>query len=177
MDTKIVIRNLREGDIEGLVQAFPFPWSTPEAMQKLWQNYLKEQDEGIRTSCLLESGTEICGYGHFLRVGENPTFRSMDIPEVNALWIGDSFRRRGLATQLIAHFEEMARHEGYHTLGLGVGLYKDYGPAQQLYFKLGYSPDGNGITYKGEPVTPGSNYPVDDELILWLTKNLRIKRK
>lgn len=172
MDTTVLIRNLREDDIERLVQSFACPWSIPEATQKSWEQYLKEQDEGIRTSCLLEMGSEICGYGHLLRVGENPYFRSQDIPEINALWIGECYRRQGLARQLIAHLEELARKEGYRTVGLGVGLYKDYGPAQQLYFKLGYCPDGNGITYKGELVIPGSAYPVDDELILWMTKPL-----
>ena len=51
-----------------------------------------------------------------------------------------------------------------------MGLYKDYGPAQKLYSKLGYSPDGNGITYKGQPAIAGQSYVLDDDLILWLTK-------
>ncbi len=53
-----------------------------------------------------------------------------------------------------------------------MGLYRDYGPAQQLYFQLGYLPEGNGITYKGQPTTPGQSYPLDDHLILWLVKVL-----
>lgn len=37
---------------------------------------------------------------------------------------------------------------------------------------LGYMPNGNGITYKGQPTVAGQAYPLDDDLILWLTKQL-----
>jgi len=37
---------------------------------------------------------------------------------------------------------------------------------------MGYQPDGNGITYKGAWVVPGEQYPVDDDLLFWLTKTL-----
>lgn len=61
---------------------------------------------------------------------------------------------------------------GYKKIGLAVGLYADYGPAQKLYFKLGYIPDGFGITYEYAQVIPGQSYCVDDSLLLWLTKSL-----
>jgi hypothetical protein len=35
-----------------------------------------------------------------------------------------------------------------NRVGLGVELCADYGPAQMLYIKKGYIPDGNGVTYK-----------------------------
>lgn len=44
--------------------------------------------------------------------------------------------------------------------------------AQKLYCKLGYISDRNGITYKNEYVIAGKEYPVDDDLILWLIKKL-----
>ncbi|WP_275693088.1 hypothetical protein [Devosia lacusdianchii] len=37
---------------------------------------------------------------------------------------------------------------------------------------LGYLPDGRGITYNGNPVTPGGSVSVDDDLVLWLVKPL-----
>jgi hypothetical protein len=51
-----------------------------------------------------------------------------------------------------------------------VGLSADYGAAQRLYHKLGYEPDGNGVTYDRAPVTPGQKYPLDDDLALMLVK-------
>eukprot|EP00792_Barthelona_sp_PAP020_P000405 TRINITY_DN10637_c0_g1_i1.p1 TRINITY_DN10637_c0_g1~~TRINITY_DN10637_c0_g1_i1.p1 ORF type:complete len:75 (-),score=8.61 TRINITY_DN10637_c0_g1_i1:232-456(-) len=62
--------------------------------------------------------------------------------------------------------------EDYTHIGLGVGLYKDYGNAQRLYVKRGYVLDGNGIVYKNEQVVPGSQVTVDDDLLLYLIKPL-----
>lgn len=78
-----------------------------------------------------------------------------------------------LASMLIKWIEKLAVKEGYKQIGIGVGLYRDYGPAQQLYFQLGYVPEGSGITYKGQLTVAGQSYPLDDDLILWLTKPLR----
>lgn len=57
-------------------------------------------------------------------------------------------------------------------IGIGVGLYADYGDAQQLYIKRGYMPDGLGITYNYQPIDPGSMIRLDDALVLWFTKEL-----
>ena len=72
---------------------------------------------------------------------------------------------------------EKASQTQCNTVGLGVGLYAGtdggYGPAQKLYVKRGYIPDGNGVTYCYKKVTPGEKVPLDDDLVLWFTKNLR----
>ncbi len=57
-------------------------------------------------------------------------------------------------------------------IGIGVGLYKDYGSAQRLYCKKGYIPDGHGVQYQYQPVAPGSMIRADDDLLLFFTKNL-----
>lgn len=99
-------------------------------------------------------------------------FRSNNIPEINDLLIHEPHRGHGYGKQLIATFEQIAKDLGYSKIGLGVGLYKDYGRAQRLYIQMGYIPDGNGITYKNEYVIADEFYPVDDDLLYWLTKNL-----
>ena len=73
---------------------------------------------------------------------------------------------------MIARFEQFAASAGRSTIGLGVGLYADYGAAQRLYVRLGYQPDGRGITYHEKLVVPDQLVRVDDDLILWLTKRL-----
>jgi len=40
--------------------------------------------------------------------------------------------------------EQLARDRGIATLGITVGLFDDYGPAQRLYARRGYIPDGRG---------------------------------
>jgi GNAT superfamily N-acetyltransferase len=171
-DSQASIRNLQEEDLEKIVHKFTFPWSTSEATFVLWKNYFQEHQRHLRTVCIIEKQNEIVGYGNLLRSPEYPHFKNNNIPEINAIWIDEQSRRQNLGTMLIKHFEEMATDDGYQTIGIGVGLYQDYGPAQRLYQKLAYRFDGNGITYKCQPVIPGESYCVDDDLIIWLTKSL-----
>lgn len=172
VNNDVIIRNLQEEDIEKLAHTFMAPWCNFEATKKLWQKYLDEQLAGIRTACLLEKGDALLGYGSLLRFSEYSYFRENHIPEINAIWIGEANRKRGLGRRLIKHLEALAQQDGYKTIGIGVGLYSDYGPAQKLYFKMGYSPDGHGITYKCSCVVPGEAYPVDDDLVFWLIKQM-----
>lgn len=173
-EPKILIRPLINEDIHKIVTRYSFPWSTPEKTQTLWDSYYDEHQKAIRTVAVIEKNHEILGYGSLLRKSECPFFAKKTIPEINAIWIDEKHRRQGLATALIKWLEKLAIQEGYSQIGIGFGLYKDYGPAQKLYFELGYSPEGNGITYKGKSTTPGQSYPLDDDLIFWLTKNLGI---
>ncbi len=169
------IRKLQSTDLTYLIRTFSFPWSTAEATTKQWQQWLNEHQEGTRAVCVLEQQQKILGYGSLLRNPEYSAFKNNDIPEISALWIDEPFRKQGLGSRLIRHLEKVAFDEGYQKIGIGVGLYQDYGPAQKLYFKMGYRPDGNGITYKGKQVVPGTQYPIDDDLILWLVKPLKNK--
>lgn len=170
-----VIRPMNKSDIAKIVRRYSFSWSTPEKTKTLWDTYYLEQENEIRTVAVLEENHEILGYGSLLRKPECPFFAQKNIPEVNAIWIDEEHRRQGLGTALINWLENLASQEGYSEIGIGVGLYRDYGPAQQLYFQLGYLPEGNGITYKGQPTTPGQSYPLDDDLIFWLIKTLSSK--
>lgn len=59
------------------------------------------------------------------------------LPQINALEIDENYRRRGLATMLIAAAENEARRQGFSMIGLGVEISNE--PAKKLYEKLGYS--------------------------------------
>ena len=59
------------------------------------------------------------------------------LPQINALEIDEDYRRRGLATMLIAAAENEARRQGFSMIGLGVEISNE--PAKKLYEKLGYS--------------------------------------
>jgi hypothetical protein len=65
---------------------------------------------------------------------------------------------------------EKIMFQRYPVIGLGVGLYADYGPAQQMYIRRGYILDGRGLVYKEQPVKPGNHVFVDDDLLLYLVK-------
>lgn len=168
----IVIRGLEEKDIEPVARHFAFPWTTIKASMEKWTRYYDEQIHGKRHVFFVEQEHKPIGYGSLVLFSEYPNFSAQNIPEISDVSISENYRGLGYGTLLISHFENFAKNIGYKQVGIGVGLYKDYGQAQKLYFKLGYMPDGLGITYKCMPVIAGQNYPVDDDLILWLIKNL-----
>jgi len=58
-----------------------------------------------------------------------------------------------------------------HT-GSCVGLFDEYGPAQRLYGRRGDIPDGRGACQGQEPLRKGMQVILDDDLIIWLTKDL-----
>ncbi|XID96082.1 hypothetical protein ACF3MZ_10085 [Paenibacillaceae bacterium WGS1546] len=84
------------------------------------------------------------------------------------------FRRRNVATAMLDELEKRAFRVSA-AVGLGVGLYGDYGNAQRLYGKRGYILDGQGVTYRNEYVRPGAAVTVDDDLVLYMVKKLPLE--
>lgn len=54
-----------------------------------------------------------------------------------------------------------------------MGLTSDYSMAQRLYIKRGYIPDGKGIFYENRKLKYGDEIVANDEVCLYLIKNLR----
>ncbi|MFK4169673.1 hypothetical protein ACI2LM_25815 [Paenibacillus lautus] len=81
------------------------------------------------------------------------------------------FRRKKIASKILDELEKRVSKTSKY-IGLGVGLYKDYGNAQRMYGKRGYIMDGNGMTYNNVQVQPGKSVKVDDELLIYLVKEL-----
>lgn len=171
-DHDLTIRAMGEEDIGSLTETFCFPWTTKQATREKWKRYYVEQQNHARTVYLLEAQNQLIGYGSLLRISEYPSFKEKGIPEINDVWIHEEMCNQGFGQKLIASLENMARKVGYKKVGIGVGLYKDYGAAQRLYVQMGYIPDGMGVRYKSSYVTPGEQYLMDDDLILWMKKTL-----
>ena len=98
-------------------------------------------------------------------------FGKRRIPEVQDLNVVADFRRQGIASMLLDAAERLIGNRSPYA-GIGVGLYAAYGPAQRLYVKRGYVPDGTGVVRENEPVVPGSSERIDDGLLLYLIKPL-----
>ena len=154
------------------MKTFNFPWTSLKATQEKWKKYYAEQKANIRTVCIAKVQDEFVGYGSLLNISEYPNFKNDGIPEIHDVWVSEEHRGNGFGKRLVQYLEKMAQQENHKQIGIGVGLYKDYGRAQKLYVHLGYVPDGHGITYKYQPVVPGDPYPVDDDLVIWLKKDL-----
>lgn len=112
------------------------------------------------------------GFGILNYTSRYQPFRRMNIPEIQDLNVLPDMRQRGIATAIIAACEEAAREEGCDDIGLGVGLASSYGPAQRLYVKLGYMPDGSGAMYDHKAPDGARSYPLDDDFCLMLVKAL-----
>lgn len=134
-------------------------------------NCLQENLQGTRITLFALVDGQIAGCAHLKFNSDYPYFQQNGIPEINDLNVFSEYQRQGIANQLLDEFEKQASRT--HTyIGIGVGLYKDYGAAQRIYCRRGYIPDGNGITYGEQIVEPGSMVRVDDDLNLYFTKEL-----
>jgi GNAT superfamily N-acetyltransferase len=167
---EIEIRDLCSGDRDKLAAVDGGNGWNPDPV--LWAFYLAEHTLGRRLVVIAWEGMRPLGYGNLLWSPGYESFRTAGIPEINNLGVDVKVRNRGVCTALIRHFEDRAREAGKTVMGIGVGLYPDYGPAQRLYAKLGYRPDGRGIAYAERTVAPMEMVRLDDDLVLWLTKPL-----
>ena len=167
----IAIRELAEADITVIAATDGGPaWHGGGAK---WRRYWREHQAGQRVAMVAERDDAIVGYGSLCWRSRYPPFAQAGTPDISDMVVGEGWRRQGIAGRLIDAFEARAREAGHGRIGIGFGLYADYGGAQRLYVRLGYIPDGRGVTYANAPVTPGAAVRVDDDLVLWLSKNLQ----
>ena len=167
---QVKLQTLRVGDRDRLAEVDGGNgWNADPA---LWETYWDDQESGRRLVIIAWDGERPVGYGTLIWEPDYEPFRATGIPEISNLGVDIKVRGQGVATEIIRHFEDCARQAGRTMIGLGVGLYSDYGPAQSLYFTLGYRPDGHGVTYAARPVLPGESIRLDDDLVLWLSKRL-----
>ena len=167
MQAPIEIRRLDARDVDAMASAFE-AWPKP---RELFERYVAEQGEGLREVLVAWCETRVCGYGVVVWQPTYPLFREQGIPEIQDLNVLPGFRQRGIASRLLDAAEEIVAARS-PVVGIGVGLYADYGPAQRLYVKRGYVPDGRGASYRDRTVLGGESVVADDDLALYLTRRL-----
>ena len=169
----VLIGPLIREDIVAISEAFnQIGWNKPAS---LFARYLKEKEAGERLVWVAHVHEQFAGYITLKWRSSYPLFKAQNIPEIMDLNVLPSFRKMGIGSLLLDAAEKEAATKS-QIIGIGVGLYAGadggYGPAQKLYVKRGYIPDGKGVTYNYEPTIPGNNYALDDDLVLWFTKKL-----
>lgn len=169
MKPSFLIRLMGKNDPPIMSAAFAaLGWSKPESQYRL---YHREQEDGRRVTLVAFANGEFCGYGNVIWESSYPPFRKKAVPEISDLNVLPKFRRRGIATAIMDRAENLA-FERSKVVGIGVGLYDGYGPAQRMYVLRGYVPDGLGVTRDANKrVRGGDVVCADDDLILWLTKS------
>ena len=163
----IEIKLLQQEDIPLLVSAFKAA-NWPKS-SSLFEQYLAEQQTQQRLIWVAYQNGNPAGYVTLKWRSDYPPFQENHIPEIADFNILPQYRRQGVGTLLLNQVETIA-FEQAAVIGIGVGLYADYGAAQRLYILRGYVPNGLGVTYQYQVVKPGENVCLDDNLILWFTK-------
>jgi GNAT superfamily N-acetyltransferase len=173
IENKVQIRVLQAEDIEKIIKVLKEPYMIGREGQyeKYFSRCLEENKTKERVTFIAFVDNEVSGYVNIIFKSAYPCFNEKNIPEINDLYVVPEYRRRGIGKLLLDQCEGFASRT-YEYIGLGVGLYKDYGSAQRLYTKNGYELDGNGLMYKNVPVEPGKDVFVDDDLLLYLHKKL-----
>lgn len=163
---------IREIDEAGVADCYNIRPETRARESGYFERCFTEHQSGQRRLYIADCDGAPAGYAHLVFTPYYRPFRKMNIPEIQDLFVAPDFRRQGIGAALVAHCEAAAKLRGYGEIGIGVGLYRDYGAAQRLYVRRGYLPDGAGIVYENEQVTPGEMRAVDDFLCLKLVKRL-----
>lgn len=165
----VEITDLRPGDPVEISAAFAaIGWHKPPSQ---YEGYLAEQAAGTRAVLVARLDDGFAGYLTLCWCSGYPPFRESGIPEIQDLNVLPHARGRGIASRLLDEAEARAARRST-SIGIGVGLYADYGPAQALYVRRGYVPDGRGIALRGQRVNAMDLVRVDDDLALYVVKRL-----
>jgi len=160
-------RHLERADKEALVASFEgTPWRREDAF---FDQLLAEHQLGAREVWIGTIDGEPVGFGSLLWTSKYPPFRDEGVAEISDLNVAPQFRRNGVASRIIAAAEDSASKRGVRV-GIGVGLHSGYGAAQRLYVRLGYVPDGRGVSYQDLFPEEGEGVRNDDDLVLHFYK-------
>ena len=168
MKTTCSIRKMQESDIKDLSRGFISQgWPSRE---EILTRYFKEQESGEREVLVAEIDGAVAGYVTILPSAKHGPFAEV-YPELSDFNVFEPFQNQGIGNLLLEEAEKRVRLIS-DKVTLGVGLHSGYGPAQRLYIKRGYIPDGTGVWYQNHQ--PAMNAVCEDigELVLYLSKNL-----
>jgi ribosomal protein S18 acetylase RimI-like enzyme len=167
---KAMIRRLESKDIPEIAHAFQaIGWNKPASQ---YERYLGQQELGVRDVYVAFVEGQFAGYLTICWESSYESFFVKSIPEIVDFNVLPTFRRMGIGTQLMDRAErEIAKISS--VAGIGVGMTSDYGAAQKLYVLRGYIPDGLGLHWRDHHVHYHEDVIVDDNLALYLTKELK----
>ena len=160
------IRNMIKSDIESLSHGFMNQgWPSRE---EILTRYFKEQESGEREVLVAEVEGAVAGYITILPTAKQGPFAEI-YPELSDFNVFEPFQNQGIGNLLMEEAENRVKLIS-DKVTLGVGLHSGYGPAQRLYIKRGYIPDGSGVWYRNQPLEMNATIQNNDDLVLYLSK-------
>ena len=168
METTCLIRKMQTSDVKELSQGFINQgWPGRE---EILDRYFLEQECGEREVLVAEVGGTLAGYITILPCAKQGPFAEI-YPELSDFNVFLPFQNQGIGNLLMEEAEKRVKLIS-DKVTLGVGLHSGYGPAQRLYIKRGYIPDGSGVWYQNH--RPAMDATCEDigDLVLYLSKDL-----
>ena len=169
MKGNAIIRKLIESDIKHLSQGFINQgWPGRE---EILARYFLKQESGEREVLVAEVESAVAGYITILPSAKHGPFAEI-YPELSDFNVFKPFQNQGIGNLLMEEAEKRVKLVS-DKVTLGVGLHSGYGPAQRLYIRRGYIPDGSGVWYRNQPLEMGASCQNDNDLVLYLSKDLQ----
>ena len=138
----------------------------------LFEHYFEEQESNKRQIFVATLDGKVAGYATLLQNDVNGAFKNRNIPTICDFNVLIKYQKQGVGTALLDEIENKVK-EYSNIICLGVGLHEGYGSAQRMYVKRGYIPDGSGVWYKDEILSPYASCNNDDDLVLYFSKQLK----
>lgn len=168
----LVIRNMEYKDAQIITDGeIEQGW---DASIEKYQKRLEDQKAGKAISLVAEHCDKPVGYINVYPNSMWGAFGRKGYPEIVDFGVLEKYRRQGIGTVLMDVAEEIAIKYA-NIVYLGVGLHSGYGSAQRMYIKRGYLPDGSGVWYRDKICKPYDECKNDDDLVLYLSKNLKLE--
>ena len=162
------IRNMIESDIEKINQGFRNQgW--PER-EEILDTYFREQESGEREVLVAECEGIVAGYITIMPYANQGPFTET-YPELSDFNVFEPYQNKGIGNQLLEEAESRIKLVS-SKVTLGVGLHSGYGPAQRLYVKRNYIPDGSGVWYQNQPLKMNALCHNSDDLVIYMIKEL-----
>lgn len=166
----LLIRDMEQADAQTITDG-EIAQGWDQSVEK-YHLRLRDQQSGIAISLVAVFEGHVAGYVNVYPHSERGPFAHQGIPEIVDFGVLEKYRCHGIGSRLMDVAEAVAGRYADRVY-LGVGLHRGYGSAQRLYVKRGYIPDGTGLWYEGVPCTPYAACTNDDDLVLYLSKQLR----
>ena len=169
-DGKIKVRSMVPEDAKVLYDTYlSYGWH-PEI--ETYESYYREQEEGVRLVFIAEYDGDVKGQCTLVLHPSEGPWGGKGIPEIVDLTVFFDIHGKGIGTKLLDVAESEASKIS-DTVFLAVGVHSGYGPAQRIYVKRGYIPDGSGVWYKGKVLDQYAPCVNDDDLLLFMSKSLK----
>lgn len=165
----IIIRSMIHDDISKFPVAFDEQnWNKP---LEQFEAYFEKQSNNEVYVLVAAIDDNVAGYTLLYPKAISAAFAHLEIPEIVDFNVLEKYQKHGIGNKLLDVAEDIARKLN-NRVGLGVGLHSGYGPAQRIYVKRGYIPNGDGVWYKDKILEPHEKCCNDNELVLYLSKSL-----